>query len=138
MVGMGTVARRSLPATSTLLARAAALRCPLCGYRPLFRRWTTMLSDCPSCGLHFERVVGHWFGSLAVNTVVCMAAIIGVIMVGFLLSYPTAPETPWYVAAIGIAVVLPVAGFPWSRTFWTALDLRLRPLTDAEAPAYPG
>jgi len=95
-----------------------------------------MIDDCPSCGLHFERIVGHWFGSLAVNTVVTMAGIIGVIVLGFLLSFPERPATAWYLTALGIAIVLPVAGFPWTRTFWTALDLRVWPLADEEAPGY--
>ena len=31
---------------------------PRCGSRQLFRRWFSMVPDCPRCGLHFEREAG--------------------------------------------------------------------------------
>ena len=33
----------------------------------LFKRWFTMVDDCPRCGLHFEREQGYWAGALAIN-----------------------------------------------------------------------
>ena len=33
-------------------------RCPRCGSGHLFRRYFTMVDDCPRCGLHFEREQG--------------------------------------------------------------------------------
>ena len=89
---------------------------------------------CARCQLRFERVEGHWFGPLALNTVVSFGALLVIVMGSFLASWPDAP--PAWVVALGIAaaVVVPLAFFPWSRTIWLALDLRVRPLEPGEAP----
>ena len=42
-------------------------RCARCGSGHLFKRWFTMVDDCPRCGLHFEREQGYWAGALAIN-----------------------------------------------------------------------
>ena len=52
-----------------MLWRGATKRCARCGSRHLFRRWFTMVADCPRCGLHFEREAGYWTGALAINTI---------------------------------------------------------------------
>ena len=117
-----------------MVARALALRCPLCGHHPLFHRWFRMDDRCGRCGLRFERVVGHWFGPLTLNTVVSFGALLAITLGSFLVSWPEAPPT-WIIAVgLATAVAVPLAFFPWSRTLWLALDLRIRPLEPGEAP----
>ena len=45
------------------------LRCARCGSGHLFRRYFSMVPDCPRCGLHFEREQGYWTGALAFNMI---------------------------------------------------------------------
>jgi predicted metal-binding membrane protein len=45
---------------------------------------------------------------------------------------------PLLVAAVLVAVVFPIVFLPWSRTLWTAIDLRMRPLEPGEAPGLEG
>lgn len=92
---------------------------------------------CGACGLRFERVVGQWFGSLALNTIVSFGALLAVVLGGFLLSWPEPPPVVPLLVAVGAALAVPVVFFPWSRTLWLALDLRLRPLEPGEL-ATPG
>ena len=131
---------RAVPRTRTLLARALVLACPLCGHRPIFRRLVSMDARCGRCGLRFERVTGQWFGSLALNTIITFGALLAVVLGSFLVSWPEAPPVGLVVAGVSVALVVPVAGFPWSRTLWLAFDLRIRPLEPTEAPglAAPG
>lgn len=126
-----------VPPTGTLVRRALALGCPLCGHRPIFRRWFSMDERCGGCGLRFERVVGQWFGSLTLNTIVSFGALLVVVLGSFLVSWPEAPPVGSLVAGLAIALLLPVAFFPWSRTLWLAFDLRIRPLEPEEGMGPP-
>lgn len=112
-----------------LLGRALRRRCPVCGGRGLFRRWLQMEENCPTCGFRFERIEGHWLGSLAVNTVVTAFLVIAVLVAGFALTYDD-PSIPLLLTlTVSTAVLGPLLLFPYTRTVWTALDLLARPLT---------
>lgn len=113
--------------TRTALLRGLRRKCAVCGQGRLFRRWFTMLEDCPRCGLHFERLEGHWLGSLAVNTMVTftlMFTALGVVMV---VAYPEFPIRTMMLVLIPIPLFGPLLLFPFTRTFWMAMDLLLRP-----------
>jgi uncharacterized protein (DUF983 family) len=116
-----------------MLARGAVRRCPVCGRGRLFRRWFTMVERCPRCGLRFERVEGHWVGSLGLNTIVSFVTLFVVVVVGLVLSHPDFEVAPLLVAGTATAVLVPLGFFPFSRTLWTAVDLAMRPLEPGEA-----
>jgi uncharacterized protein (DUF983 family) len=101
----------------------------VCGAGNLFRHWVQMAEVCPGCGLHFQRIPGHWLGSWFLNVLVVQVAVVAVLIVGVATTFPDTPMVP--IAAIGlvVAVVVPLAFFPISRTLWTAIDLAMRPLT---------
>jgi uncharacterized protein (DUF983 family) len=122
-----------VPPFRVLVGRALALACPLCGGRPVIRRWFGMHERCPRCGLRFERVVGHWFGSLTLNTIVSFGALLVVVMGLFLLSWPEAPPSWSMALAVGVTLAVPAVFSPFSRTLWLAVDLRARPLEPGEA-----
>ena len=120
------------PSTGRLLWRGARRRCPLCGSGHLFRHWLVMVEDCPRCDLHFERIEGHWIGAIAMNTVLALMVLLGVIVGGFAATYHDTPPSGLMVASIAVAALMPLVFHPVSRTLWTALDLAMRPVRPEE------
>jgi hypothetical protein len=80
----------------------------------------------------FERDEGAWTSSLGINTVVSSVCVFGVILGVFLFTYPSVPITAMLVSALVVAVAVPVAFFPFSKTIWLAIDLGLHPLEPGE------
>jgi len=89
-----------------------------------------MMSDCPQCGMHFERSQGYWLGSMLVNSAVTMGAWL-VTFVGLVVA--TWPDVPWtWVTLIGVTVtiVVPVVFHPIARTLWVAVERHVRSRTE--------
>lgn len=120
------------PTTRRMLLRAALRRCPLCGSGHIFRRWLLMEDDCPRCDLHFERIEGHWIGAIAMNTVLALMVLLGVIVGGFAATYPDPPPAALLWVCVVVAALTPLLFHPISRTLWTAIDLAMRPITPDE------
>ncbi len=127
----------STPSAPTALARAALRRCPVCGHGGLFRLWFQMVERCPGCGLRFERIEGHWLGSLGLNTIVSFVLLFAVIAGGLILTAPDFPVPLLTGLAVATAVLVPLLFFPFSRTLWTAIDLLMRPLESGETQQNP-
>ena len=125
---MGT-AREAL----RLLGRAIRLRCPVCGSRPIFTRWTSMLPTCPACGFRFERGErGYWVGAYFVNLIIMETAFVAW-FAGYLLhAWPNPDWLFFLVTTLALMLAVPLAGFPFSRTLFLALDLWIRPATEAD------
>jgi len=115
-------------------------RCPACGGHPIFVTWSRMLPNCPRCGLQLERGErGYWLGAWFVNLMLAETAFTAW-LAGCL--WATWPEPSWTLlqaGGIAVAVLVPVAAFPWSKTLFLAFDLRVRPPTedDFRAPGEP-
>ena len=95
-----------------------------------------MLERCPRCDLKFERIEGHLTGALGINTVVSFIVLLVVGIAGFVITYPELPLLPLVSTTIAVAVLFPIAFYPFSKTLWTAIDLRMRP--PAEGEVLPG
>jgi uncharacterized protein (DUF983 family) len=116
----------------TKIGRALGLRCPRCGSRGIVRTWFTMQERCPNCGLTLARgeTSDYWLGAYAINLVVAesLAAFIA-----FGVLWATWPD---YMAAqvtgMVLAVALPEAFYPFSRTLWLAWDLSFRPREEGD------
>jgi hypothetical protein len=93
-----------------------------------------MLERCPRCGLRFQRIEGHWTGDLGINTIVSFAALFVTLVVGIVLTYPNIPGVALFAAAVGVAVLVPLVFYPFSKTIWVAVDLMMRPLEPDELP----
>jgi uncharacterized protein (DUF983 family) len=120
-----------------MLGRGLLKRCAVCGRGGLFRRWFTMIERCPRCGLRFERIEGHWSGDLGINTIVSFGALFLTLIVGFAVTYPDVPGVALFLAAVSVALVVPLVFFPFSKTIWLAIDLMMRPLEPDEVkPEY--
>lgn len=120
----------------TLLWRAARLRCPHCGGGPVFVSWMRMLPACPSCGLTFERGErGYWLGAyfvglVAIETVFCAWWV--------LVMWLTWPDIPWrflHLTTIGLLLLTAVGFYPFSHTFFLAIDLMWHPVEDGDFAA---
>lgn len=95
-----------------------------------------MKQRCPRCDLKFERIDGHMVGALGINTVVSIIVVVLVGILGFILTFPELPLAPLTTTAITAAVIFPILFYPFSKTVWTAIDLRMRPPTSDEV--HPG
>jgi uncharacterized protein (DUF983 family) len=120
-----------------LFVRGFAKRCPVCGQGHLFRRWFQMIPECPRCGLTFNRIEGQWSGDIGVNTIVSFGVLLVVLLGGVLLNWPDPPMAAIGVVAGLVAVIVPLAFLPSSKTVWLAADLLMRPLEPGEVgPGY--
>jgi hypothetical protein len=91
-----------------------------------------MADDCPGCGLHFERIEGHWIGAIGINTIVSFAVLGVVVIVGLILTYPDGSTLRLILVAAATAMIGPTAFYPMSKTLWTAIDIGMRPLEPHE------
>jgi uncharacterized protein (DUF983 family) len=105
-----------------MLGRGATRRCARCGSGHLFRRYFTMVDDCPVCGLHFEREHGYWAGALAINIGAASAVFIITFGVALVLTAPDIPVAPLLAILIPLMILVPLLGYPFSKTVWVAVD----------------
>ena len=103
------VPRKEVPTTvqldvtpSTMMLRGLVHRCPACGGRHLFRHWFRMEKRCPTCSMLFERVEGHWIGSIGLNTTVVFGVMLVVLLAGSLAFYPNPPYGVLLIAEISL------------------------------------
>jgi len=96
-----------------------------------------MIDDCPRCGLHFERASGTWTGAVGLNTVVSFGATLLTVLGIFLFTYPDVPVATMAVATAAVALIVPTAFLPFSKTIWLAIDLATSPLEPGEAEISP-
>jgi uncharacterized protein (DUF983 family) len=106
-----------------MMGRGATKRCARCGSGHLFKRWFTMVPDCPGCGLHFEREQGYFTGASAVNTIV-IGGLFAVIFVGSLIATaPDIPVVPLLAVVVPLMAFGPLLFYPFSKTIWVAVDM---------------
>jgi hypothetical protein len=94
-----------------------------------------MEDACPTCGLALERGESSefWIGAYVFNLVVGELIAIGLPIAWIVV---TAPHQPWALiegTAAVLAIALPFAFFPFSRTLWLAWDLSFRPSEPGDA-----
>ena len=80
--------------------RGCRKHCAVCNRGRLFTRWFTLAERCPRCNLRFERIEGHWTGDLGINTIVSFGTLLIALVVGFLLSWPSAPGIGMFIVAV--------------------------------------
>jgi uncharacterized protein (DUF983 family) len=108
-----------------MLWRGCTKRCARCGSGHLFRRWFTMVDDCPRCGLHFEREQGYWAGALAINIGIAGAVFVLAFAVGLAVTAPDIPVVPLLAVIIPLMIIVPMIAYPFSKTIWVAVDRAL-------------
>jgi uncharacterized protein (DUF983 family) len=110
------------PSRAKILGWGLTKRCARCGSGHLFRRYLTMVDDCPRCGLHFEREPGYFAGALAIN-IMLVGAIFAVVFVALLVAtVPDVPVVPLLIVLVPIMAIGPIVFYPFSKTIWVAVD----------------
>ena len=117
-----------------MVLRGLVRRCGRCGGRHVMRGFR-LKERCPTCGYRFKREEGFFTGVFLVNFGVTLAVLWLVIM-GYVLWRATSDAGgglgPMLVACATIAVVGPIAFYPFATTTWAAMDLAMRPLEPEE------
>jgi uncharacterized protein (DUF983 family) len=116
-----------------MVGRALLRHCPRCGGKGWFRGWFHRLERCRTCGFKFERQVGFMLGAMTINTIVTFGCLAAVVVVGMLATYPDVAVFPLVVLSIAVAVIVPLAFYPFSYTLWAAIELKMKPLDAAES-----
>ena len=116
------------PRTRTLLYRAITRRCPYCGGGNIFGNFFSLKKLCPTCEVQFEREDGYFAGGYALNMVFSEFIALGLALyLLFGTSLRNAPLLTQEIIAVSLAIFWPLLLFPFSRTFWMALDLTIHP-----------
>lgn len=106
--------------------RGLRRRCPLCASGDIFTSWFTLRNRCPRCNYPTNRQDDQWIGALGMNTIVSFTLLLGVIAVGFVVTYPDPPIAVLMAVALSVAVVFPVGFYPISKSLWSAIDMAMR------------
>jgi uncharacterized protein (DUF983 family) len=115
------------PSFGRMLRRAVVLRCPWCGsHRTFLRGWLGKHDRCRTCGIPWRREEGFELGAVTVNTVLTFIVLTAGMTVGFVLTSPDIPVAPMVLSLIGVAVLMPIAIYPFTFTIWLAFDLAVR------------
>jgi uncharacterized protein (DUF983 family) len=108
------------------LQRALRRRCPACGAR-VFDTYFRLRAVCPGCGLLTDRGEPDYFlGALLLNLIAAESIPLAVVLV---LGIATGPAPSWpllLVVGLTLAVVSPVACYPFAKTLWLFADMRIR------------
>ena len=118
----------------TMLVRGVFRLCARCGGKGAFLSgWNKQSERCHTCGFAWKRdLVGFQLGAAAMNIIMTGGALLFVMAIGVIATYPEVPTWP-LIAVVGtVALIVGIGGFPTSYTVWLAIDLRLRPLSDEE------
>ena len=105
-----------------MIWRGLTRRCARCGGGKLFKRYLTMVDDCPTCGLHFEREDGFFAGALAINIIAVGGLFTIVFVIALVLTVPEVPVAPLLAILVPIVVLGPIVYYPFSKTVWVAVD----------------
>jgi uncharacterized protein (DUF983 family) len=109
-------------------------RCPICLRGRVFRSLLRMNSDCPHCGIHFERETGYFLNAMF------FAYVLGFIVLvpTMLYLYIQGASTFWFsvIVTVEIVVLWPWV-FRYSRVLWLHVDQLLDPRRPAEADSTP-
>ena len=118
------------------LISIALMRCPVCQEGAVFRSLLGMHSECPRCGIHYERETGYFLN-----------AMFFAYALGFIILAPTAlylylrgTSTLWFSIIISAETLLlwPLV-FRYSRVLWMHADQLMDPRRpQPAAPHDPG
>ena len=109
-------------------------RCPNCGNRhAFFNGWYRRVPRCRVCGLDWQRNrIGFILGAVAMNVLLTFGALLVVMVVGVVATYPEVSTWPLIGLTAAVALIVGVGGYPISYTLWLAVDIAMNPLDAGE------
>ena len=124
------------PRWGLILRRGFLKRCARCGSGHLFEGWFRLKERCPRCGMRFEREPGAFTGVYLLNFGVALFLLWAVMMVYIaqlaLADGGDVNALPIVIAGVAVAVVFPVAFYPYAKTIWIAIHLGAEELSPEE------
>lgn len=94
-----------------------------------------MVPQCPRCGMCFEREEGFFLGAFVVNFGVMLISLAAFIAIGVAVTLPDPSAIALAAGAMVVGTSVPIVFYPFSRTFWSAIDLWMKPLEPDEIEA---
>jgi uncharacterized protein (DUF983 family) len=124
----------SAPSRPRLLARGFTRRCAWCGdRRAYFTGWFQRQERCHRCGHAYRRGDAAFeLGATTANIILTFLCLLLTILVLVIVTAPDVPVVGTVVAASIVGLAGPALFYPVSFTLWQAIDLWMRPPTDAE------
>jgi uncharacterized protein (DUF983 family) len=113
-----------------MVRRALRLRCPNCGTRWLFVHWLRPRPACAECGQALERAEeggGHYLGALVLNFAITESQLAFLVLVTILVTWPSPPWRILLYGGVALAVIAPLAFYPFAKLLWLAIDLFVQP-----------
>jgi len=98
-----------------------------------------MAERCLACGTRLEREPGSFLGAYFLNFCVTEVVLGAWIAAAFALTLPDPPMAFILGGSLAICVVVPLVGYPFSKTTWAALHMLMAPLEpeeEADAAAF--
>jgi len=114
--------RRSGPGAVTALLRGMTKRCPRCGSGRLFLGWFTIRDRCPRCGMRLEREEGGFLGAMVLSYLVTATLWLALLVTWLIVDLPDLHVAALTVASLGVAVLVPLLFWPFSKTIWASVD----------------
>ncbi len=108
--------------------RATLRRCPYCGGRHVFKNLTTVKDRCPTCGVLYAYEDGYFLGSYVINLV--STELLTVLIVVWMIAGTDMSVLQMQIAAVVLAVGMPLAFYSWSLLYWIVLDIVIHPPRD--------
>lgn len=110
------------------LSRGLLRRCPYCGGGGVFQGWFTLRERCPHCNTLFAFEDGYFLGSYVVNLV--LTSLIAIAVVLWMIIGTDMTVIDMQIAAVIVAVGVPLFLYPYSLSLWMVLDLVIHPPGD--------
>jgi len=120
-----------------MVGRACLRRCPWCGGKGAwFNGWFAKQDHCKTCGLRWDRnQPGFELGGLTIAALLTGGALVVVLIVGFVTTYPDIAVVPLLIIGGAVAIIVPIVTYPFTQTLWSAIDIAVHPPEPRELEA---
>ncbi len=110
------------------LARVLRRRCPYCGGKHIFKTPFSFKERCPTCGVLFAYEDGYFLGSYVINLVFTEFLAVGIVI--WMIAGTEMTVLEMQIAAVVVAVGMPLLFYSYVLLLWMVLDLVLNPPRD--------